>query len=89
MVRRRSSFALILVFAPGAAFAAFQGYVERPWTPTPCLQGSHFLTDPCTGAFTGGLMLLNESQAMDLDPFVCTHVTVDGSDIGISASSAR
>jgi hypothetical protein len=69
----------LLVSAPGIALAAYPGYIERPWTPTTCLQDSHFLTDPCTGAMT----LLDESQALDLDPFVCSHVDVDGPDVGL------
>src|SRR4029453_348155 len=62
-----------------------RGYVEVPYTPTVCLQESHFLIDPCTGY----LNLLLESATLDLDPFACNPVVVDGPDIGITCPVIR
>jgi len=77
-----SRFALgltLLILTPMTGHASWRGYIERPYTPTACIQESHFLIDPCTGATT----LLKESATLDLDPFVCTGVVVDGPNIGI------
>ena len=68
----------LLLATPGAASASFRGYVERPYTPTTCLQESHFLTDPCTDSLT----LLEDDRAI-LDLYLCKHVIVDGPDVGI------
>ena len=74
-------FSLVLLVTPSRiASATYPGYVETPWTPTTCLQESHFLTDPCTGF----LALLNESASLDLDPFACTYGIVNGPDVGIT-----
>ena len=73
-------FGLVLLVTPsGIAPTTYRGYIQTPWTPTSCIQGSHFLTDPCTGFMT----LLKESATLDLDAFACTYDVVDGPDIGI------
>ena len=72
----------LLMALPGVASAAIRGYVERPWTPTTCLQGSHFLTDPCTG----NISLADDTQALDLDPYLCKYVVVNGPDIGVECT---
>src|SRR5215510_8758047 len=69
----------LLAISTGAASAAFRGYVSLPWTPTTCGQESHFLSDPCTGTLT----ILRESVMLDIDPFLCSSVVVDGPNIGI------
>ena len=68
----------LLLATSGAASASFRGYVEQPYTPTTCLQESHFLTDPCTDSLT----LLEDDRAI-LDLYLCKHVIVDGPDVGI------
>ena len=52
------------------------GIVERSG-PSDCLEGSHMITDPCSGETT-----LLESPAVDLDAYLCAHAVVDGPDIG-------
>jgi hypothetical protein len=77
---RRFAFLVVLLVATTRTLpAAVRGYVEFPYTPTICQQESHFLTDPCTGA----LALADDDQGIDLDPYVCTYVVVDGPDIGV------
>ena len=68
-----------LMAATDVASASSNGYISLPWTPTTCIQETHFLSDPCTG----GLTLLRESATLDLDPFACTSVVVDGPNIGV------
>jgi hypothetical protein len=70
----------LLIATGGLSAAAYQGYVERPWTPTFCLQESHFLTDPCTG---DPQWLLDDRGAIDMDPYLCKYVAVDGPDVGV------
>ena len=43
-----------------------------------CLQGTHTLTDPCTGAKT-----LLQSTRLNLDLFLGMHVRVYGQDVGV------
>jgi|GEM_PF-3615164 len=81
-MRQPTKVALLLglLTATTALGVVDRGYVEVPYTPTVCLQESHFLIDPCTGY----LNLLLESATLDLDPFACTPVIVNGPDIGIT-----
>ena len=78
----RTTYGLLLglLTATTALGLVDRGYVEVPYTPTVCIQESHFLIDPCTGH----LRLLLESATLDLDPFACKYVIVDGPDIGIT-----
>jgi len=55
----------------------FRGQVERAST-SPCLQETHILTDPCTGAET----LLTSTQ-YNLDASLCSSITVSGPDVGV------
>lgn len=71
----------LLLATAGVSSAAVRGYVERPWSPTVCMQESYFLTDPCTGEPE---WLLDGLAVIDIDPYVCMYVTVDGPDVGIT-----
>ena len=82
-MRRPTSVAFLLALlmaGTGSISADYRGYIEVPYTPTVCIQESHFLLDPCTG----NLDLLRESATLDLDAFACKYVIVDGPDIGIT-----
>jgi len=77
----RFALLLALLFATsGVSSAAYRGYVELPWVPTFCLQESHFLTDPCTG---NPQYLLDDRGAVNMDPYLCEYVAVDGPNVGI------
>ena len=71
---------ILLIAASSVSAAAFRGYVELPWTPTFCMQESHFLTDPCTG---DPQWVLDDRGAINMDPYLCQYVAVDGPDVGI------
>ena len=76
----------LLITTAGASAAAYRGYVELPWTPTVCQQESHFLTDPCTGE---PQWLLDDRGAINMDPYLCKYVAVDGPDVGDHLSGDR
>ena len=71
----------LLIATSGLSSAAYRGYVELPWTPTTCLQGTHFLTDPCAG--NTELILDDQYGGFNLAPYVCTYVDVNGPDVGV------
>jgi len=79
-LQRLALLTALLIATSGLSAAAYRGYVELPWTPTVCLQESHFLTDPCTG---DPQWLLDDRGAIDMDPYLCKYVAVDGPDVGI------
>ncbi len=63
---------------PTYAPLVFRGQVERA-TPSTCLEGTHELTDPCTGAS----VLLSSTQ-YSLDSYLCSYIAVSGPDIGVA-----
>src|SRR5437899_6998122 len=46
-----------------------------------CLEGTHVLTDPCTG-FESAL-LDSQFSSVPLDSYLCQYVAVSGTDVGI------
>jgi hypothetical protein len=74
----------LLIVTSSPLWAAYPGYVERPWTPTTCGQETHFLTDPCTG--NAQWLLTEQYGGIPMDPYLCTYVDVDGPDVGIECT---
>jgi hypothetical protein len=79
-LRRLILLAAFLLATASPSAAAFRGYVERPWAPTFCMQESHFLTDPCTGNVQ---WVLDDRGAIDMAPYLCKYVDVNGPDVGV------
>lgn len=75
---------VLLIATSGLSSAAYRGYVELPWTPTTCGQESHFLTDPCAG--NAETLLTDQYGGVNLAPYVCTYIEVNGPDVGIECS---
>jgi hypothetical protein len=69
----------VLIATASPSAAAVRGYVELPWTPTFCMQESHFLTNPCTG----NAQYMIEERAIDMDVYLCQYVVVDGPNVGV------
>jgi len=79
--RTRAAFlSVLLSIASGTTLAGYRGYIERPWTASVCQQESHYLTDPCVGY----QVFLDQSQTLNLDPYLCTYVDLSGPDVGIT-----
>ena len=79
LVRGAVAIAFVLLpFTPVSANIQSTGVIEPFPDPTICLQGSHIITDLCTGRAE----LLDEFW-IDLDPFVCQHVFVEGPNVGV------
>lgn len=79
-LQRLALLPLLLIATASESPAAYRGYVELPWTPTTCLQGTHFLTDPCTG---NPQWIVDDRGAIDMDNYLCRYVDVDGPDVGV------
>ena len=63
----------------GAAGTQHEGIIGPPPQVSGCLQGSHTLTDPCTGE-----EILLVSSKFSLDLFLGLHVRVSGPDVGVT-----
>ena len=79
-VQRLALLSLLLIATPTVTTSAYRGYVELPWAPTFCLQGSHFLTDPCTG---DAQWILDDRGAISMDGYLCRYVDVNGPNVGV------
>ncbi len=48
---------------------------------TTCIEGTHDLTNPCTG--TESVLLNSFFSSVPLDPYLCQYVSVSGQDVGV------
>ena len=79
-VQRLVLLSLLLIANHSVTSAAYRGYVELPWSPSFCLQESHFLTDPCTG---DAQWILDDRGAISMDGYLCQYVDVNGPNVGV------